>query len=90
MMNTKHLLELFVTTLDIFTSIKLKIMAKFCYTFEDWVEECEKRGLEVERCKCDSVCSEPTGCLNGRSKALNNGQVISIFKHFINYGVFYD
>ena len=66
-------------------------MATFTYKFDDWLTECTNRKLSVEYCKCGEPCDEPAGCINGRSKAIDSeGKIVSIFKHFINYGVFYD
>jgi hypothetical protein len=63
----------------------------YFYDFDDWKNKCESLGYVFVGCICEKSekCeAQKKICL--QTYALKEGQVVSVFKHFINHGIVFD
>lgn len=65
--------------------------AKFIYSYSEWEQECNNRGYKISRCTCpDEDCLAVDRICKKTFAVDKEDKIVSIFKHFINTGIFYD
>jgi hypothetical protein len=66
-------------------------MTQFIYNYTEWLNQCSERGWKILECQCvKEINCDYTNKICRVTNAIDiNGNVQSIFKHFINMGTIY-